>query len=260
MRIGFASDYAGFECKERLRWTFVDQGHSTKDFSTGDRLRTDHYAATRELASAIQTVCIERGLLTCSRAIGASVMANKYPGVRAALCHDANSARLGVEDDDMNLLVMGTNAVTHDLASEMATAFINASYTHRERAFGIPPRRLARVIEYIRNNLDKPLGVSELSTMAEMSASHFSKLFKLSTGVAPHQFVMQARINRSKELLRQDDARIVDVALGVGFENQAHFTTVFGNLVGMTPRRFQRSADDDLCVMYAAPMAVAVSP
>ena len=109
MRIGFASDFAGFECKERLRWTFVDQGHSTKDFSTGDRLRTDHYAATRELASAIQTVCIERGVLICSRAIGASLMANKHPGVRAALCHDLYSARLGVQDDDMNFLVMGAN-------------------------------------------------------------------------------------------------------------------------------------------------------
>jgi len=59
-----------------------------------------------------------------------------------------------------------------------------------------------------------------------MSQSHFSKLFKLSTGLAPHQFVLQERINRSKELLRQDDVKIVDVALEVAFsENQAHFTT-----------------------------------
>jgi ribose 5-phosphate isomerase B len=259
MRIGFASDYAGFECKERLRSTSADQGHSTKDFSTGDRVRADHQDATGELASAIQKSCIERGVLICSRAIGASVMANKYPGVRAALCHDSNSARLGVEDDGMNLLVMGAQAVTQDLASELADAFIDALYIPRERTFGIPPRRLGRVIEHIRNNLDKPLAVSELSTITEMSPSHFSKLFKVSTGLAPHQFVMQERINRSKELLRQDDARIVDVALGVGFENQAHFTTVFGNLVGMTPRRFQRSADDDLGVMYAAPLEVVVS-
>jgi len=75
-----------------------------------------------------------------------------------------------------------------------------------------------------------------------MSQSHFSKLFKLSTGLAPHQFVLQERINRSKELLLQANAKIVEVALGVGFENQAHFTTVFGNFVGMTPREFQRSS------------------
>ena len=92
-----------------------------------------------------------------------------------------------------------------------------------------------------------------------MSQSYFSKLFKLSTGLTPHQFVLQERINRSKELLRQGDAKLVDVALGVGFENQAHFTTVFGNLVGMTPRQFQRSADHYLGVMYDRPLEMAAS-
>jgi AraC family transcriptional regulator len=132
---------------------------------------------------------------------------------------------------------MGACVVTHDLACELTDAFLQASYVPREQEFGLPPRRLARVVEHIRNNLDTPLAVRELSRIAEMSQSHFSKLFKLSTGLAPHQFVLQQRINRSKELLRQGD-----IALEVGFENQAHFTTVFGNLVGMTPRQFQRSA------------------
>jgi AraC family transcriptional regulator len=109
----------------------------------------------------------------------------------------------------------------------------------------------------VRNNLDKPLAVSVLSRMAEMSQSHFSKLFKVSTGLTPHQFVLQERINRSKELLRQDNARIVEVALGVGFENQAHFTTVFGNLVGMTPRQFQRSSTWESCPMRVRELSAA---
>jgi AraC family transcriptional regulator len=159
----------------------------------------------------------------------------------------------------MNLLVMGASVVTHDLAFDLAHAFIEASYVPHEQAFGMPPRRLARVVEHIRNNLDQPLAVSMLSSMVQMSQSHFSKLFKLSTGLAPHQFVLQERINRAKELLRQGNEKIIDVALGVGFENQAHFTTVFGNLVGMTPRQFQRSLDDDLGVMYAPQLEMAVS-
>ena len=259
MRIGFASDYLGFESKEHLRARFAQQGHVARDFSTGDPDQPDHQSAAGQLASAIYKNRIERAVLICSRAVGASVIANKQPGVRAALCHDANSARRGVEDDDMNLLVMGASGMTDDLAWELASAFIGASYISREQVFGIPPRRLARVIEHIRNNLDTPLGVSVLCRIAEMSQSHFSKLFKLSTGLTPHQFVLQERINRSKELLRQGRAKLVDVALGVGFENQAHFTTVFGNLVGMTPRQFQRSADDYLGVMYAAPLEIAVS-
>lgn len=250
MRIGFASDRIGFECKERLKAKFSGQGHVAEDVSTADSSGSGYQSVTEQLASALYAGRVERGVLICSRAIGASVMANKHPGVRAALCHDLNSARQGVQDDDMNLLVMGAHVVTHDLACDLAGAFIEASYVPREQPFGIPPRRLARVVEHIRNNLDQPLAVSALSRMAEMSQSHFSKLFKLSTGLAPHQFVLQERINRAKELLRQGHERIVDVALGVGFENQAHFTTVFGNLVGMTPRQFQRSSDSEPAEMY----------
>ena len=259
MRIGFASDYRAFGSKEGLRARFTQQGHAVVDFSTGDPGDPDHHSAAGQLASAIYKNRIERGVLMCSRPVGASVIANKQPGVRAAVCHDANSARRCVEEDGMNLLVMGASVVTDDLALELASAFVGASYIPREQAFGIPPRRLARVIEHIRNNLDTPLAVSVLCRIVEMSQSHFSKLFKVSTGVTPHQFVLQERINRSKELLRQGDAKLVDVALGVGFENQAHFTTVFGNFVGMTPRQFQRSADDYLGVMYDGPVEMALS-
>jgi ribose 5-phosphate isomerase B len=243
VRIGIGSDHFGFECKERLKSRFVGEGHSAQDFSTGHARQGEYYGVTEQLAMAIYAGRVERGVLVCSSAIGASVLANKHRGVRAALCHDLYSAQHGVEDDDMNLLVLGARVVTHDLASELADAFIQASHVAREQVLGIPPRKLGRIVEHIRNNLDKPLAVSALSRMAEMSQSHFSKLFKLSTGLAPHQFVLQERINRAKELLLQDDAKIVDIALSVGFENQAHFTTVFGNLVGMTPRQFQRSWD-----------------
>jgi len=259
VRIGFGSDRTGFECKERLRARFAQQGYAAEDVSPAAFGRSDCHELADHLASAIYAGRFERGVLVCSSAIGASVAANKHPGVRAALCHDMYSARHGVEDDGMNCLVMGACVVTPDLACDLADAFLYASYVPREQLFGIPPRRLARVLEYVRNNLDKPLAVSALSRMAEMSQSHFSKLFKLSTGLAPHQFVLQERINRSKELLRQDNVKIVEVALGVGFENQAHFTTVFGSLVGMTPRQFQRSATWESGGMRLLELSVAQS-
>ena len=154
----------------------------------------------------------------------------------------------------MNLLVMGGYGLTSDWAYEVASVFINSTYSPGEKAFGIPPRRLGRIVEHIRKNLDTPLGVGTLSRLADMSQSHFSKMFKLSTGLAPHQFVLQERINRSKQLLRQEDAKIVDVALEVGFENQAHFTTVFGNFVGMTPRQFQRASNYEPGVVFRPPL------
>jgi len=250
VRVGFGSDQSGWECKEQVKAWLTGQGHAADNVSKGDGLRSDYQIITDELSSAIYTGRVERGVLICSRAIGACVMANKHPGVRAALCHDLNSARQGVQDDGMNLLVMGASGLTPERACEVVGAFIHATYLRGERAFGIPPRRLARVIEHIRNNLGTPLAVGTLSRLAEMSQSHFSKLFKLSIGLAPHQFVLQERINRSKELLRKDDAKIVDVAFEVGFENQAHFTTVFGNFVGMTPRQFQRSQDCEPTAMH----------
>lgn len=251
MRIGLGSDRIGLECKERLKARFAGQGHSAEDVCPADVCGGEDYQSiTDQLSSAVYTGRVERAVLICSRGIGASVLANKHPGVRAALCHDLQSARQGVQDDGMNLLVMGACGLTPDWACEVAGAFINSMYLPVEQAFGIPPRRLARIVDHIRKNLDTPLGVGMLSSMAQMSQSHFSKMFKLSTGLAPHQFVLQERINRSKELLRDDDAKIVDVALEVGFENQAHFTTVFGNFVGMTPRQFQRSSDYEPNVIH----------
>jgi AraC-like DNA-binding protein len=106
------------------------------------------------------------------------------------------------------------------------------------------PRRLARVIEYIKNNVDSPLMVSEVSQLAGLSESQFSKLFKRSTGLTPHQFILNERINCSKEFLSKGMS-IVHVALDVGFAHQAHFTTVFKNLVGVTPRQYQLSSFND---------------
>jgi ribose 5-phosphate isomerase B len=256
VRIGLGADQLGWTSKECLKARFVEQGHTVEDVCPEDAPRSDYQSVTDQLALAICAGRVERGVLICAGAIGASVAANKHPGVRAALCHELYSARHGVQDDDMNLLVMGACVVSLDLACELADTFIRTSNVPREQAFGIPPRRLARVLEHIRKNLDQPLAVSVLSRLAEMSQSHFSKLFKLSTGLAPHQFVLQERINRSKELLRQGNAKIVEVALGVGFENQAHFTTVFGNFVGMTPRQFQRSSDCETGTMYGPPLSV----
>jgi ribose 5-phosphate isomerase B len=256
VRIGFGSDQVGQECKERLKTKFARHGHAIEDVSARLSHHSDYQSIADQLASAVYANRVDRGVLICAGAIGASVAANKHAGVRAAVCHESYSAHHGVQDEDMNLLVMGARFVTYGLACQLAEAFINASYAPREQAFGIPPRRLARVVDHIRKNLDQPLAVSVLSRLADMSQSHFSKLFKLSTGLAPHQFVLQERINRSKELLRQDNAKIVDVALGVGFENQAHFTTVFGNLVGMTPGEFQRSSNSDSAEIYGPPPSV----
>src|SRR5260370_36478042 len=120
-------------------------------------------------------------------------MANKDLGGRAVLCHDTNWVCQGVEDDGMNLLVIGAGVVSLDFACELADAFIQASYVPCGPAFGMPPRRLARVVEYIRSHLDQPLPVSVLSRLPETSQPHFSQLFELSSGLIPHPSVRYKR-------------------------------------------------------------------
>jgi len=143
VRIGFGSDHVGFECKEHLKVRSVGEGHTAEDFSAGHARQHDYRGVTEQLASAIYAGRVERGVLVCSSAIGASVLANKRRGVRAALCHDLYSAQHGVEDDDMNLLVMGACVVTQELACKLMDAFIQASHVAREQVF----RRLATGLE-----------------------------------------------------------------------------------------------------------------
>ena len=87
MRIGFGSDHFGFECKERVKAIFVGEGHTVEDLSTGLALQGEYLGVTEQLASAIYAGRVERAVLICSSAVGASVLANKHRGVRAALCH-----------------------------------------------------------------------------------------------------------------------------------------------------------------------------
>jgi ribose 5-phosphate isomerase B len=75
----------------------------------------------------------DRGILVCGSGVGASVAANKLPGIRAALCHDTYSARQGVEHDEMNILVLGGRVIGDELARELVRAYLSAVFTNEER-------------------------------------------------------------------------------------------------------------------------------
>ena len=97
---------------------------------------------------------------------------------------------------------------------------------------------LRHVIAYIHDNLDQQLTLAELSFMADMSTYHFARTFKQVTGVAPHQYVLNARLERAKSLLLRGNVSIAEVAHTVGFFDQSHFTNYFKRLVGVTPQAF----------------------
>jgi len=142
MKIALAADHAGYDLKQRLSPGLVEQGHEILDLGTNDPTQPDDYPDfAAALGRAIQDGRAERGILLCGSGVGASVAANKLPGVRAAVCHDTYSAHQGVEHDDMNVLVLGARVIGSALAHDLVSAFLAASYSHEERH----ERRLAKV-------------------------------------------------------------------------------------------------------------------
>jgi AraC-like DNA-binding protein len=106
----------------------------------------------------------------------------------------------------------------------------------------LPAWRLRRVTEYIRHNLEKGLTLEELAAVVYMSPYHFAHLFKRSTGIPPHRFVVRQRIARARACLEQQDLSIAHISRLVGFRTPSHFTTVFRRLAGVTPRRYRMAA------------------
>jgi len=109
----------------------------------------------------------------------------------------------------------------------------------RRKAQALPEWRLKRVTAFVHHNLDQPLTLACLARVAGLSRMHFAALFRRATGLRPHDYVMQRRIDRAQQMLAGSPAPIVDIALSVGFQSQAHFTTVFKRLVGLTPHQWR---------------------
>ncbi|HAA33468.1 MAG TPA: AraC family transcriptional regulator [Cyanobacteria bacterium UBA8553] len=101
---------------------------------------------------------------------------------------------------------------------------------------GLPKYKLQQVIDYIYANLECDIGLTQLADLVQMSLSHFSRLFKQSTGYSPHQFVIKCRVDRARELLLKSDLSIADISYQVGFANQGHLTNHFKRLLGVTPK------------------------
>ena len=142
MKVVVGSDHAGFELKEFLKGFIADLGHEVIDVGTDSAESVDYPDYAEKLALAIRDKEAERGVLLCGSGVGASVAANKVPGVRAGICHDTYSAHQGVEHDDIQVLVLGARIIGLELAKEIVPAFLNAQYTGEERH----ARRLAKVI------------------------------------------------------------------------------------------------------------------
>src|ERR1700730_1113830 len=142
MRVGIATDHGGFGLKEDLVAHLRAAGHEVVDFGAHSLSPGDDYPDfVVPLARAVAAGTVERGVAVCGSGVGASVCANKVPGVRAALIEDHFSARQGVEDDHMNILCVGGRTVGPALAWDLVETFLEATFSQADRHL----RRLGKV-------------------------------------------------------------------------------------------------------------------
>ena len=133
MKITIGSDHAGFALKKVLIDHLQKNGHQLTDVGTDSTEPVDYPDYAEAVAHGVLHGGTERGILICGSGVGASVAANKIPGIRAGLCHDSYSAHQGVEHDNLNILVLGARVVADELAKDLCTIFLNARFTGEER-------------------------------------------------------------------------------------------------------------------------------
>ena len=152
LRVAIGADHGGFPLKAELSPWLSECGYDVMDLGAETLIPTDDYPDyALAVAEAVASGKAQRGIIICGSGIGACIVANKVPGVRACACHDTYSARQGVEHDDMNVLCLGARVVGGALAREVAEAFLNAKFFAEERF----QRRLQKVLNIESQNMVK---------------------------------------------------------------------------------------------------------
>ena len=142
MKIAVAADHAGFPLKQKVVADLRKSGHDVTDLGTHDTAPCDYPDFAEKACEAVRSGQAERAVVVCGSGVGVTVAANKFPGIRAGLCHDHYSAHQGVEHDDMNVLCLGARIIGEEPAREIVGAFLAARYTGEERH----ARRMSKVL------------------------------------------------------------------------------------------------------------------
>ena len=149
MKVIIGADHAGLTYKELLVKELQDKGYAVLDLGTYNEDPDDYPDRAEEVAKALLNGQGERGILICGSAVGVSVAANKFKGIRAGVCHDTYSAHQCVEHDDVNILCLGQRVIGIELAKEIVLTFLKATFSDAPRH----KRRLEKIIAIEAKNM-----------------------------------------------------------------------------------------------------------
>lgn len=183
-----------------------------------------------------------------------------------AECHEAAYGHLPAEaitiDDEALSLDPGIERLAHALLGNDSTGcpfgrlfeesvslaivtrvlarHLNPSQASVRKTTSLSKWRLDRAIDYIEANLAEPIALADVANTTGLTRMHFAAQFRAATGYRPHEYLLRRRIEQAQALLARPELTLVDAALSVGFQSQAHFSTVFKRLVGETPSRWRQ--------------------
>ncbi len=138
---------------------------------------------------------------------------------------------------------VGSQLYLDSLANALAVQLLRNHVTTRPQVptyeGGLPPHQLRRILDYVDAHLDQDLRLEHLAQLLDMSQFHFSRLFKQSIGSSPYHYLIQQRVERAKQFLKQSDRSIVEIALECGFSSHSHLSRQFRQVTGMTPKAYR---------------------
>jgi AraC family transcriptional regulator len=146
-------------------------------------------------------------------------------------------SKLGQEHSNDKLYV---DSLTNVLAVHLLRHYSTTQPHFSTYPGGLPEPQLLQVLDYIHYHLNQPIKLADLATLLNISPFHFSHLFKQSMGIAPYQYLLQQRIERAKQLLKQTDRSITEIALLCGFNSHSHLSKQFRQITTMTPNTYRR--------------------
>ena len=133
MIIAIGADHGGFYLKQTVVALLKELGHTALDVGAYTDEPSDYPDFAKGVSELIIRKKAKRGIIICGSGVGACIAANKFPGVRASVCHDTFSARQGVEDDDMNVICLGERVIGAELAKEIVMTFLSARFSGEDR-------------------------------------------------------------------------------------------------------------------------------